>query len=198
MPRVSQEYRDARRDEIADAALRCFAERGVQRTSMADIIAESGLSAGAIYGHFESKQQLIVEVARRVLGNRVSELGAMKSADEMPSPGQAVGFLVKSVADEFIDARLIVQFWGEAVTDDEIRGIVLNEVFVLLKTGFTDYLSSWAKRYRGLDDAEAAEFTEKYLPVLLGLGQGYIMQRAMLPSFNGEAYLATVREILPS
>src|SRR6188472_2847933 len=121
MPRVTQEYRDARRDEIADAALRCFAERGVQRTSMADIIAESGLSAGAIYGHFESKQQLIVEVARRVLGNRVDELGAMSHADEMPSPGQAVGFLVKSVADEFIDAKLIVQFWGEAVTDDEIR-----------------------------------------------------------------------------
>jgi AcrR family transcriptional regulator len=198
MPRVTQEYRDARRDEIADAALRCFARNGVQRTSMADIITESGLSAGAIYGHFESKQQLIVEVARRVLGNRVVELGAMSNADEMPSPGQAVGFLVKSVADEFIDARLIVQFWGEAVTDDEIRSIVLNEVFVLLKTGFTDYLTAWAKRYRGASDAEAADFTVKYLPVVLGLGQGYIMQRAMLPSFNGDAYLATVREILPS
>src|SRR6187431_576833 len=100
MPRVSQEYRDARRDEIADAALRCFARTGVQRTSMADIIAESGLAAGAIYGHFASKQELIVDVARRVLGNRVVELGEMQNAVEMPSPGEAVGFLVKSVADD--------------------------------------------------------------------------------------------------
>src|SRR3954463_8979426 len=117
MPRVTQEYRDARRDEIADAALRCFAERGVQRTSMADIIAESGLSAGAIYGHFESKQQLVVDVARRVLGSRVLELGAMNRADALPSPGEIVGLFVKRVTDDFLDARLIVQFWGEGVTD---------------------------------------------------------------------------------
>ena len=55
MPKVSEEYRTARRSEIARAALRCFARKGFDATSMADIIAESGLSAGAIYGHYKSK-----------------------------------------------------------------------------------------------------------------------------------------------
>ena len=50
MPKVSEQHREARRDQIVDAALRCFSRKGFQRTSMADIIAESGLSAGAIYG----------------------------------------------------------------------------------------------------------------------------------------------------
>ena len=54
MPKVTDEYRIAKREEIADAALRAFRRKGFQGASMADIIAESGLSAGAIYGHFAS------------------------------------------------------------------------------------------------------------------------------------------------
>ena len=74
MPKVTEAYRDARRDEIAAAALRCFAAKGFHRTSMADIIAESGLSAGAIYGHYESKEALLSTVAGRILSARGSEL----------------------------------------------------------------------------------------------------------------------------
>ena len=49
MPKVSQEHRDARRAQILRAAAACFERKGYQRTTMADIIRESGLSAGAIY-----------------------------------------------------------------------------------------------------------------------------------------------------
>ena len=55
MPRVSREYLDRRRDEIAAAALRCFAREGFHRTTMQDIVAESGLSPGALYRYFAAK-----------------------------------------------------------------------------------------------------------------------------------------------
>ena len=74
MPKVTEEYRVARRDEIADAALRAFRRKGFQATSMAEIIAESGLSAGAIYGHYASKDAIIVDVASRVVGNRILDV----------------------------------------------------------------------------------------------------------------------------
>ena len=51
MPKVTDEYRVARRDEIIDVAIRCFLRQGYARTSVADLVAESGLSAGAIYGN---------------------------------------------------------------------------------------------------------------------------------------------------
>ena len=73
MPKVTAAYREARRDEIIDAALRAFAAKGFQGTSMADVIAEAGLSAGAIYGHFAGKKELFAAVAGRVLDSRSNE-----------------------------------------------------------------------------------------------------------------------------
>ncbi|MBX3104032.1 MAG: TetR family transcriptional regulator [Cryobacterium sp.] len=51
MPKLTEGRRQARRDQISDAALRCFSVRGVERTSIAEITKESGLSAGSIYVH---------------------------------------------------------------------------------------------------------------------------------------------------
>ena len=80
MPKVTEAHRTARRDEIIGAALRCFAAKGYQRTSMADVIEESGLSAGAIYGYFAGKQELFAAVAGRVLEARQGELEAAARA----------------------------------------------------------------------------------------------------------------------
>ena len=98
MPKVSDAHRESRRDQITDAALRSFAAKGFQRTSMADIIAESGLSAGAIYGHFESKQQIAYAVAERVLGNRLGELSEQMRGDRLPDPDQVVAIITEACA----------------------------------------------------------------------------------------------------
>ena len=55
MPKVSEEYKKNRRIQIIDVARECFIKGGYQKTSMNEIIAATGLSAGAIYNHFSSK-----------------------------------------------------------------------------------------------------------------------------------------------
>jgi AcrR family transcriptional regulator len=67
VPRVSQRHRDARRQQIVDAARRCFTRNGFQATSMQDIFAESGLSAGAVYGYFASKDDLVAAIVEEEL-----------------------------------------------------------------------------------------------------------------------------------
>lgn len=59
MPKVSEEYTHLRRQEIIEAAYRCFARSGFHQTTMRDIYAEAGLSAGAIYHYFTSKEEII-------------------------------------------------------------------------------------------------------------------------------------------
>jgi TetR/AcrR family transcriptional regulator, transcriptional repressor of aconitase len=49
MPRVAESYLQARRRQIMDAAVTCFARSGFHAATMQDIVAETGLSAGAIY-----------------------------------------------------------------------------------------------------------------------------------------------------
>ena len=72
MPRVSDEYMTRRREEILGAAKACFAREGFHATSMRDIYRECGLSPGAVYNHFASKEEIV-----RALGEeRLRECGA--------------------------------------------------------------------------------------------------------------------------
>jgi AcrR family transcriptional regulator len=45
-----------RREQILDAAMRVFAEKGFTRTTNKDIASEAGITAGLIYHYFESKE----------------------------------------------------------------------------------------------------------------------------------------------
>ncbi|HTL39974.1 MAG TPA: TetR/AcrR family transcriptional regulator [Pseudolysinimonas sp.] len=195
MPKVSQQHREQRRDQIVDAALRSFAAKGFHRTSMADVIAESRLSAGAIYGYFESKQELALAVARRVLGNRMSEFGdRLAQADELPAPSAMLGAMMTGLARDMRDPGVLVQLWGEAVTDPELSRLI-SPVFAEVQDVMGPYLERWARERLGMG-ADAAAWSRQMVPVFLGLGQGYIIQSALLPGFDGPGYLAGVGALL--
>ncbi len=48
---------------------------------------------------------------------------------------------------------------------------------------------------KGLTEEEARDWEVEFLPVLLGLGQGLIVQRALLPGFDLERYLTAVERL---
>ncbi|WP_394787906.1 TetR/AcrR family transcriptional regulator [Rhodoferax sp.] len=58
MPRVSKAQTDSNRVAIEEASSRLFREQGVKNVSVADLMAEVGLTHGGFYGHFESKDAL--------------------------------------------------------------------------------------------------------------------------------------------
>jgi TetR/AcrR family transcriptional regulator, transcriptional repressor of aconitase len=194
MPKVSDAHRDARRDQITAAALRAFAEKGFQRTSMADIIAESGLSAGAIYLHFESKQQIAVATARVVVGHRRDEIAERLRRGPLPDPHELIAIIMSGLQREIRDSRLLVQMWAAAVTDPEIGGIV-TEIIDQLRGQFLPYLTRWAIERRGSAPDDAAAWARTVMPALLGLSQGYIVQAAVVPDFVSDDYLAAVRTL---
>ena len=64
MPKVVPEYKEQARVRIIEQALKVFSERGYYRTRMTDIASDLGVSKGAIYQYFESKEQLFIEAIR--------------------------------------------------------------------------------------------------------------------------------------
>jgi AcrR family transcriptional regulator len=58
MTRVTEAHIEARRQGILDAARTVFARKGIQTATMAEIASEAGLSAGAIYRYYPSKERL--------------------------------------------------------------------------------------------------------------------------------------------
>jgi len=65
MPKVSSEHKQRRRAEILEAAQAVFARHGYEGATVARLEQESGLSRGAIFSYFESKDALFVAIVAR-------------------------------------------------------------------------------------------------------------------------------------
>jgi AcrR family transcriptional regulator len=65
MPKVSEEHKEARREQILVGAQRAFARHGYEGATVARLEEETGLSRGAIFNYFENKQALFVALVRR-------------------------------------------------------------------------------------------------------------------------------------
>lgn len=61
-PIVSDEYKEKKRREILESALRAFAEKGYQTATIDDIVAHSGISKGAIYNYFQGKEDIYIQL----------------------------------------------------------------------------------------------------------------------------------------
>src|SRR5262245_25455707 len=140
MPRMTAEYRATRRAEIVAAASRLFATNGFHSTSMADIISETGLSAGAVYRYFRSKEELIGATADTTLSAADEIFTELLADGATPSPARAVTTIIESVLlrvgrdtadDEFI-TRIAVQVWAEALRNPELAHRA-NEAFGRLR-----------------------------------------------------------------
>src|SRR5579875_40076 len=65
MPKISPAAKEARRAQILEAALRCFARKGYYATTIQDVVAEAGLSRGGIYLYYPSKEALYLALSER-------------------------------------------------------------------------------------------------------------------------------------
>jgi AcrR family transcriptional regulator len=196
MPKVSEQHRLDRRDEIVGAALRCFGRRGFQSTSMAEIITESGLSAGAIYGYFASKSEIILAAAAKIVGGRIVDLERLGQLDPMPAPAEMVRGLLDGLLESLNSPAVLVQVWGEAATDRALLDLCTN-IFDRLRDAIVLYLERWQRTQHGLSEREAHRLAVEQAPLFLSAVQGFAVQDTLFTNFNREEYLATTLSYLP-
>ena len=85
------EWEDPLREQLLAAASRVFASRGYYGTKIMDIVREAGLSSGAIYGRFASKNDLLIAAMVRA---------TIKNAATPPPDARSIAdFVVRSTAD---------------------------------------------------------------------------------------------------
>ncbi len=65
MPRVVPEYKEEARTRILDAADQVFGEKGYRQATMDDVAKKLGVSKGALYLYFASKDELFEAICRR-------------------------------------------------------------------------------------------------------------------------------------
>ncbi len=131
MPRITAARAGAQRERILDAALTCFARQGFHAATMQDIVAESGLSPGAIYGYFKGKTDVVMAIAseRHAMERRRME-HALAAADLDGSLVRLVEDFVLGLRDpqEKTWRRLAVQLWAESLSNPRLRREALGGV----------------------------------------------------------------------
>ncbi|MGN9805453.1 TetR/AcrR family transcriptional regulator [Micromonospora sp. L32] len=194
MPRVSDAHLAARRQQILDAARRCFLRDGFHNTSMQDVIAEAGLSVGAVYRYFPSKNDLITSIAQSVIGGADAVFAELAAA-EPPLP------LVEALdrALTYVDAQagkdgilpLAIQVWSESLRDPALATFV-NATY----SGFRDRFTLLARRAREAGELPPDADPEAVGTALFGLVPGYLMQKVLTGRPDRRSYLAGVRTLL--
>jgi AcrR family transcriptional regulator len=184
MPKRSQEYRDARSDQILTAAKKCFVRDGFHETSMQDLFAESGLSAGAVYRYFKSKDEVILAIAeenlRDVLG-LLDTFAADPQRDGIGATLAAVFDMVRTKNSEDALGPLALLVWAEV-----LRNPALRKRFDASLTRMRADLAAAVKSRQAEGSMPADVSSEGIAAVLLGIVPGYILQLTVL----GESGLA--------
>ena len=193
MPKVSDSYREARRDEIARAAMRRLSEQGFAKTTMADIIEESGLSAGAIYSHFAGKAEIAQHVARLTVGTKVEELIAFANSAQPPAgPVEIISFVMNATKEVGIRRALLLQVWAEATVDAELR-VILDQTVERLRGAYGAAIEPWLRATGRPTDAASIR---SVVDTMVALSQGFIVTSALFGRDDPEAYLSGVAELL--
>ena len=194
MPRVTQEHLDARRRQILDAARRCFIKDGFHATSMQDVLTEADLSAGAVYRYFRGKEDIIAAIADEALAELTSSVADMLDTDPLPSLEDVVGRIVATVGR--LDAgqelaNLAVQVWAEALRSPALAERVA-ETFNGLRGVLADLASVYAERGLIPPDVPPTSVAK----VLMAIGPGFAMQRALLGDVDEEVFSDGLRAVL--
>lgn len=196
MPRVTDAHRLARREQILDAATATFAAQGFQATGMAEVIAASGLSAGAVYRYFTGKDQIIEAIVDRVLDEVAGRIEQLFAEEAPLDPARAVGLVVTTAASVAergpVDvSRLAVQAWGEALRNPAVARVA-DRAYRRLRAVFAAELQREKDDGRlppQLDVAAAAA-------ALLSLVLGFVVQRLLLGDVDPRSYSAAVAVLL--
>ena len=125
MPRLKPETLEVRRTAILDAAELCFARDGFHRTSVQSICAATGISAGAFYVHFASKEQLIAGICERNRRQFAERFEALAKADDI------LAALSKLAETYLIDdaphkKQLFIEIGAEATRNAEVQSLFVS------------------------------------------------------------------------
>jgi len=115
--------REQTRARLLQAASEVFARHGYDRASLDDVAAAAGLTKGAVYSSFASKDELFYALMRERIDERLALVAAAVDRqttlqDTTRDAGAGLVELIFSQADWHL---LFIEFWARAVRDPSLR-----------------------------------------------------------------------------
>ncbi|MDX3190249.1 TetR/AcrR family transcriptional regulator [Streptomyces sp. MN03-5084-2B] len=114
----------AKRRAIVDAAAGCFAEKGFERTTTADICRAAGISSGSLFHYFPNKRAVFTAIFTDDAAETAALLeAAAKTDDPLAALLDVVAELAGQVAHPAV-VRLVLEAAAQAARDDEFAELI--------------------------------------------------------------------------
>jgi AcrR family transcriptional regulator len=192
MPKVTEAHLEARRQQVLDAARACFARQGFHQTTMQDICREAGLSPGAVYRYFASKEDIIsatCEVTGEVaLIESIQERGDTLAAFEALA-AEFFGRLDSPEAQP--ELRMTIQLWGEALRNPAIMELSRRNL-----DGIRGSLAQLVRQAQARGDINPDLGPQAVAQVLVSTFDGLVLQKAIEPTIDTWQYVAVIKAMV--
>ena len=182
MPKVSETYLEARRQQVLDAAYTCFAQDGFYETTMQDIAREAGVSYGVVYHYFRSKEDVIE--ATWQASQEAREVRYRKAQEKTTAPeilAEILNLYMKrlELPESNSEMRLRIQLFGEALLNPRI-GENLRRVWDDVLEILGDIIRRGQERGEINPDVDSRALARVYMAVHDGL----VLQKTVDPEVD--------------
>lgn len=126
MARITESEREARRNQILDAARSCVAEHGLEAVSMEMIIKASGVSIGAVYRYFKGKDEVIAAAFISGTSGMIAALESVWAQEPVPPLPELLGQVLRAIrgyqtAAPIDLAGVALHGWSHSQSDPDLR-----------------------------------------------------------------------------
>jgi AcrR family transcriptional regulator len=194
MPRISDERREERREQVLEAARACLQDHGLEAVSMEMIIARSGLSTGAVYGYFKGKDQIINALIAEGTAQMAEDLAPIfLNPDPPPLPefmNQVLNTMVNFGRHKKggID-RLLVSLhgWSHSRNDPALKAATRTSYL-----GLRSLMADTVRRWQASGSFNGTANPEAVAQLLTSVTLGFVAQRALTGSADVAAHVAAL------
>lgn len=192
MPKLKPDTQRARREAILDAAELCFARSGFHRCTMHEICKEAGISPGALYVYFASKEDLIAGLAERDRGAFQERFAPIGEANDILNALRVVG--EQYFVEEPKHKRMMCVEIGVESTRNEKVGEIFRSVDSFIHKSFRDLFERLEREGRIAPNLDA----ETLAALLSVIGDGMMWRRAIDPDFKPDTLMPAVTALVGS
>jgi len=118
---VNHAAREAKTDKIINGAIQCFVKKGFHGAGMAEISRKAGVSQANLYQYFASKNELILEIAKRYFSRDMDALRRGESASDFQAALEQEAYLTGDKTGTIMYMEIL----AESSRNPDIKRLVL-------------------------------------------------------------------------